>query len=530
MPDHTRLQYNIITHDNVMSKKIRHHISIIDSPSALIAGSVFVFSYLGLVNLLDHVVYRMGAADNLAASLLITDAASALLAILISLCFVRGTFRSLAGMLFLDILFIAVILFDVARSTVSLMIWTESLLRLTATAAGGWMGIYFHNTYRSAPQESLPPWPETPLTNNTARHPQTALILSRIALPLINLALVVLLLSPLIVAGWLYLRVWPSGMEIYFKWVILGLGTLFCAVLTFRLLRGIVFTPPPLQPALQVDSRKAPVLKELVREVAARLKTPPPALLMISAEPTLFINSGKTHIFNGVMTGRALGLGLPLIKALNKEELQALIAYTMSPLTGPDRYFSQHLLPVLATFRGALTEIDKIEEKERLEKSKRRILDRCPFPQRFFLQVAADLLQSLENLLVPGRATHARQTAARLFSDQLLSQAAQKAARIEESFHETVRTLPFSEDNLYLLWLTRFHDLYPNQHTDSTMTAIEQELQPLEKRISLIYQYYREITRYYTEFYHLLKQYRGDSGRPALAALFNALPKEGPRS
>ena len=84
-----------------------------------------------------------------------------------------------------------------------------------------------------------------------------------------------------------------------------------------------LFSRPPIQPAVKVNLGENLYLEEVVKDACTQLGIKIPDVVVLHSEPRLYVFHGHITVFDGVTKGRALSIGLPLIKALSMNELKA---------------------------------------------------------------------------------------------------------------------------------------------------------------------------------------------------------------
>lgn len=186
---------------------------------------------------------------------------------------------------------------------------------------------------------------------------------------------IILILSALFMiavgGGAIYVAVCLMRQHISIRLMMIPLLMVIGALLgIFAVLKGIVATiwrKPSFEPALILDFRKEPQLGTFIAGLCSRVGTRIPGTVILHAEPTFFVTQGAMQVFGGVVKGRILGIGLPLLAALSQNELRAILAHEMAHFSGNDEKFSSVVRPVYA---GAITACvdmqDWIEEADSL--------------------------------------------------------------------------------------------------------------------------------------------------------------------
>ena len=161
-----------------------------------------------------------------------------------------------------------------------------------------------------------------------------------------------------------------------------------------------------------------------------------------------------------------------------------------------------------------------------------------------FLQIFYDYYTSIDNVLWANRKMRADKIATLAYGKQTFASALIKMIQLEDYFQKVIYRLPFSEENFFERFqclvdenskeLLRYREkvlknseapekahpslnmrieLLPSQkdvpENPELKNKILKDLYPQELRLSLIYQHYRDIHRYYGELIKILKDYKG---------------------
>ena len=103
----------------------------------------------------------------------------------------------------------------------------------------------------------------------------------------------------------------------------------------------------------------APELWGHVRRLCAKLQTEPPAHIIAGIDDNFFVTEGKVSLTGRILEGRTLFVSLSLLKTLERDEADAVLAHEMAHFSGGDTQFSRKLSPLLsryAVYLGALAE------------------------------------------------------------------------------------------------------------------------------------------------------------------------------
>jgi len=484
-----------------------------DFVSLAFSAGFFAVTYLFFVTTLDNFVSWLGMEDISGLEFILVDAIPVCAAIWLSLLFVKKKMKVLAGTFFISLLFLAILYFDIFRNTQELFELTESMMRLCVTAIGAFLGLYVSMTSKGEPAGDLP---DASPQRDFATHPQKISIFlfmfSILSFPMVYLSFIIFILSPLCLALWLLFLGLNATFMPQILWILLIAIQTVCLLITFQTIHTTFILQPPIQPGLLIDPEMNSSLKAVVKDVCTALRVPEPDLLILHAEPKIIIRKNNLNTFSGLLKQRALCVGLPLLYMLNPGELKALIAFELAPFAGQDKLYSEFIQPSYQIFADSFAQMDNALLKLQRGKAQQGILNFIQFPHKFFLQIISGQFAQLDNFLTPARMRRAAVIAQKHSDPEDLKRALAKKEHIERYFKDTFGHMPFSEANI----LRQFHAMMQEHfqgtldlNQDPIMKDILTEIEPLELKISLIYQYFRHINRYYKEFYHLLKEFQG---------------------
>ena len=91
----------------------------------------------------------------------------------------------------------------------------------------------------------------------------------------------------------------------------------------------------------------APRLWDRIRQMAERLKTPPPKQIVAGIDANFFVTEAPLTVSGEVLQGRTLYVSLPLLRKLETSEADAVLAHELAHLSGGDTANSAKLGPAL---------------------------------------------------------------------------------------------------------------------------------------------------------------------------------------
>ncbi len=498
-----------------MNPQANKQLSFLDFLSLSFSACIFALIYLFFVNSLDNFTSWLRVEKIPGVEFILVDAVSIVPAIWLSLLFVKKRLKMLAGTFFISLLFLAILYFDIFRNTQELLELTESMMRLCVTAIGAFLGLYIAMS-SSSDDMNIRHDTEEILVDPSASHKISLFLFlfSILSFPMVYLSFIIFILSPLCFALWLLLLAQNSPDMPQLIWIFIILIQTICILITTQTIHTTFVLDPPIQPGLVINLETNPRLKQIINEICIVLRIPAPETLILHAEPKVIVRKSNLNTFNGLIKQRVLAVGLPLLYSLNLKEFKALITYELAPFSGRDKLYSELILPSYQIFSDSFAQMDNVLLKLQRGKTQQGIVGFTQFPYKFFLQIISEQFAQLDNFLTPARKRRAMLITQKHYESECIQSALSKKEHVHKYFQDTFNQMPFSESNIF----RQFHEMLKDQFKetldmsqDEVMKEIVLELEPLEPKISLIYQYFRHIKRYYKEFYRLLKEFKTDN-------------------
>jgi Zn-dependent protease with chaperone function len=128
--------------------------------------------------------------------------------------------------------------------------------------------------------------------------------------------------------------------------ILVGLAVVAAVVAIFR-------RPPPMDPIQGelLEPAMAPRLWSHIREVAAQLGTAPPAQIVAGIDANFFVTEAPLQLQQGGATqGRSLYVSIPLLRILETDEANAILAHELAHSLGGDTANSAALGPKLVEY------------------------------------------------------------------------------------------------------------------------------------------------------------------------------------
>jgi hypothetical protein len=484
----------------------------------------------------------------------IIDGAAAFLAVFFGLVVLRNPLRMIGGVIFANGLFILVLFLDVFPHYYQIDDLINSWIRLSFTVIGAMLALYF---WSKDAKESLSSVDRQAEQQDTVliQTPRLVSFLAILLAPLTYFGLWIYALVPICFSIWISTILIADPVVPMYAWVFLTLVNLVCLVYTIRIVGMTIFQSQALQPALRIhlSEYKTPQLSAVVREVCQTIGCRLSARVILHAEPRIFVVHGKLNIFDGIIRGTVLAIGSPLLRVLTMDEFKALIAHEFLFFRGKAALYTKYVLPLYRTFDKAIGYYDNMMEKSQTETDIVPMMRVLNFPQDLFLHIYHIIYTVMDRYIGGERQLRADRQAAECFGSNHFASGLRKSYDLAMSFERICYKLPFSEDNFFErvekmhaalqegkgqegydvagelkglgehipitgsqvsafiplnVRLDRLKDIKPFATVQQRTDMIRGEVRSIEVRLSLIYQYFRDIKRYYNELKKALKQYQ----------------------
>lgn len=166
------------------------------------------------------------------------------------------------------------------------------------------------------------------------------------------------------IAGWIALGLWllrhAPGLQGWTAAALCGLAALMLAGWMLPRRRRVKL------PGLEVTPREQPALFEELRQVARAVGEPLPAQLHLTAEPNAF--AVEIEDLFGFGGRRVMGLGMPLLRSLERGELRFVIAHELGHFHGGEQRTSPWLLQARIAMLRTMGELAALHARASLLK------------------------------------------------------------------------------------------------------------------------------------------------------------------
>ena len=380
-------------------------------------------------------------------SLFFRDFLPIFLAILVGLILLSWRFKLVGGMLFLSFGLI-LSLFDLPKAMTNWIVFLYYMVKVSMFMIGGGLAIIIWSKLKDKfyPKKVKV---NTEIGKKMVK-PKTSLILIILSLLSVPLTYIVMLCSAFITLGFssLVLYLVMKLPRIPVAVIIAGfLAPLIGIWAGIRALWTMFFPSPQFEPATILDISKFPVLKKTIDNVCQKVKTRRPSVVILHSEPTFFVLQGKLNTFDGVVKGRILAIGLPILRELKYSELSSVLAHEFAHFSGRDTAYSTIVSPV---YRGIIASMNEISEGGKGDNNTTNLMGFLLLPSQIFLGLFLQYFATIEKILSRSRELRADWIAAQLFGANNFSSALTKVTMIGQHFNENYENLALnSEKDLF---------------------------------------------------------------------------------
>jgi len=271
------------------------------------------------------------------------------------------------------------------------------------------------------------------------RMPKPSLFLVILSLLSVPTTYAVMILSAFITLGlsmWLFLVVLELPMIPVIVLLAVGIAPLICFGVAIRALWSMFISKPHFQPAVKINIQSCPNLKRIIYDVASKVKTKKPDAVILHAEPTFFVLQGKMGTFDGIVRGRVLAIGLPLLRELETLEFQSILAHEFAHFSGRDTMYSAYVVPVYRAIGSSVYDLEGVSKES--SSILMKLVNLLLLTPRLFLGVFANYFATIDSMLSRSRELRADWISATIYGSQNFSSALTKVVQIGSHFGEHV--------------------------------------------------------------------------------------------
>jgi Zn-dependent protease with chaperone function len=374
----------------------------------------------------------------------------AFLAIVLGCIFVSWRLKLIAGTLILYVV-IASRMIDLIYSFGGIWLLLGGLLRLSFGLLGALGAIFFWRALKNV--RKIKPLQHKPIElGKEKRKPRISvflLMLSLLSVPATYIAMFVSSFVTIGLSGLVLMLVFQLPRIPIFIIIASFLAPLVAGWATLRALWVMFFPEISFQPATLLNTSNYPSLNSIIDEVCKRIKTKKPTAVILHAEPTFFVMSGKLDTFSGAVKGRILALGMPLLKELDSLEIRSVLAHEFAHFSGRDTLYSTVVSPV---YRGITSSMGSLGAAEDGSEggSVSITMNLLLMTSRLFLGVFLEYFATIDMILSRNRELRADRIAASLYGKKAFSNALKKVTKIGIHFSESsMKTAVESGSNFF---------------------------------------------------------------------------------
>ncbi|MDB5804980.1 MAG: peptidase [Betaproteobacteria bacterium] len=150
-----------------------------------------------------------------------------------------------------------------------------------------------------------------------------------------------------------WLSFWLTAHFFHKYWVqLLAIAGVAAVTTIFMVLAGLFKRVPRDEPlrAEALEEAEAPALWERVRALAAAIGTAPPRQILAGIDANFFVSEAPLAIAGSQFEGRSLYVSLPLLRLLDEEEADAVLAHELAHFEGGDTRSSARLGPKITQY------------------------------------------------------------------------------------------------------------------------------------------------------------------------------------
>jgi len=218
-----------------------------------------------------------------------------------------------------------------------------------------------------------------------------------------------------------------------------GIAPLIGFGVAIRALWSMFISKPHFQPAVKINIQNCPNLKRIIYDVASKVKTKKPDTVILHAEPTFFVLQGKMGTFDGIVRGRVLAIGLPLLRELETLEFQSILAHEFAHFSGRDTMYSAYVVPVYRAIGSSLSDMEGVSKES--SSILMKLVDLLLLTPRLFLGVFANYFATIDSMLSRSRELRADWISATIYGSQNFSSALTKVVQIGSHFGEHIEEI-----------------------------------------------------------------------------------------
>lgn len=418
---------------------MRRSISFFDILRFIIAFLLFVILYAELeIYFLKGFQGQENTLSMHLKKLFLVEGLGSFLSLFISLLLISNRFKVVAGTLIMSIslLFylVFIVILDPSHTWILFAVNTVGLSFLaigTSIAILIWMLIKSKIKNRDYVSKAK--------TNRVKTLPKTSFILILLSLFSVPVAYVSLIISAFVTLG-----ISLSALELVLQLprvpvvvlVAIGSAPLVSLWIAFQAIRAVFFSNAEFQPVVRIDLSKNQRLRAVIQEVCSKINTRMPDVTLLHVNPTFFVADRKLETFDGLVNGRILTLGAPLMRHLSLDELKVILAHEFAHFSGRDTLYSRFVVPVYRSVGTAINDISGMAESNEGKDNVANLVNILLFVPGFFLRIFLAYFSTIDNMLSRSRELRADWIASSSFGSNNMASGLTKVTEISKHYND----------------------------------------------------------------------------------------------
>jgi len=424
-------------------------LSFFDIFRFIVTASVFIFVYLTIEGRLLSIMQT----DEITMMFLVKryfliEGLGSFVSLFLGLLFVSRRYRVVAGTLVMVFFLVYYLVAMVLTSLSGYIPFLSSVVGLSFVGVGTCSAILIWTLIDS----KLKPQVFDKEKNIQKKFPKTSIILMFLAIASVPATYITLVISAFITLGisiWLLAIVLQLPRIPIFILVALGVAPLVSLWAAFRAIKAMFFSKPNFQSAVKLNLSEKPHLRAVIAEVCATVKTKFPDTVILHVEPTFFVTEGGLKCLDGLIKGRTLAIGAPLIRNLQLNEFRAILAHEFAHFSGNDTLYSQFVVPVYKSINSAMNDIAGIGKSYREGDNTVALTNLILIMPLLFLRVFLIFFATIDNILSRSRELRADWIAASNFGSVNMNTGLTKVVQISRHYQEAIEKIGFDNHNYF---------------------------------------------------------------------------------
>jgi len=424
-------------------------LSFFDIFRFVVTASVFILVYLTIEGRLLSIMQT----DEITMMFLVKryfliEGLGSFISLFLGLLFVSRRYRVVAGTLVMVFFLVYYLVAMVLTSLSGYIPFLSSVVGLSFVGVGTCSAILIWTWIDS----KLKPQIFDKEKNIQKKFPKTSIILMFLAIASVPATYITLVISAFITLGisiWLLAIVLQLPRIPIFILVALGIAPLVSLWAAFRAIKAMFFSKPSFQSAVKLNLSEKPHLRAVIAEVCATVKTKFPDTVILHVEPTFFVTEGGLKCLDGLIKGRTLAIGAPLIRNLQLNEFRAILAHEFAHFSGNDTLYSQFVVPVYKSINSAMNDIVGVGQNNKQNDSSVALMSLILIMPLLFLRVFLIFFATIDNILSRSRELRADWIAASNFGSVNMNTGLTKVVQISRHYQETIEKVGFDNHNYF---------------------------------------------------------------------------------